>query len=84
MIKDYEVTDFLGRPIKIGDRVVYLTGGSKRAANFNFGYVVRFTDKSIMIDTQKDGSGSPKAPPKIIVIDAQDTDNKYQFPEQFI
>lgn len=64
--------DFLGKEIKIGDKVVYLAGritGSSTRRNMLFiGKVVGFTDKMVKILEEKYNSEEKIMPFNIIIV----------------
>ena len=45
-LKQTEIKDFLGNPVKVGDKVIYVTSGSR---GLNVGEVAKINNKSVTL-----------------------------------
>lgn len=78
-------TDYLGRPIKIGDKVLATSPSGRSGHRLLTGYVIRFTAKMVFIGKQGETEGGDKKDPKkVIVINQQEHANKQDYPELYL
>lgn len=86
-MKIVDCLDFLGRPIKINDRVVIVTTDDLHD-NFEIGVVNDITQShpyaKHIVDVYVDGVNFRLWPTMVIVISDQEKANKRDYPEYFI
>lgn len=71
------MTDFLKRPISIGDTVVYLSH-SRSSSHFYKDVVIGLSPSMVLLKTTK------KSPDKLIVVNDQLAANLANFPENYL
>lgn len=78
------VKDYFGRPIRVGDRVIYACG-SASYYYLSDGIVTRFNDKNVWIGNDvNDPNATRKLIEKVVVVSSQYEANHSDYPEFYI
>lgn len=78
------IKDYFGRPINVGDRVIYACG-SASYYYLSSGIVTRFNDKNVWIGADlNDKKATRKLIEKVVVVSSQYEANHSDYPELYI